>query len=348
MKKGLILLGVLVMIGAILVPAAMPASEPQAKVFKWKAQTSFAAGSLNFKGAEAAMNHLRRMTNGRLDIRCYGTGAIVASAEVTPALGKGAFEVGSYAPAYDTGLDPGLSIFFSIPSIWGINDVREMRIWYDQFGGGKMLREAYDKYNIYWVGPTFNGAEPIFSKVPLRKIEDFKGIKIRTIAGITADVVTRLGAKPTFIPGGDTYGALNSGVVDAAEWISLAEDVSMGLHEVTKYVLYPSFHCPAGMTQWSVNKDTWNQLPDDLKAAFEAIIPILDINYDYWAQAADYDALTKIKAKGLVHTQLSAEDNAKIRQISLQVTEAYKTKSPLADKAITSIVNYLKLTGTLK
>jgi hypothetical protein len=64
--------------------------------------------------------------------------------------------------------------------------------------------------------------------------------------------------------------------------------------------------------------------------------------------ASDIDALKTCLAKGMERTQLSAEDMEKAREISVQVAMEYKQKSPLSDKVITSILDYLKKAGKLK
>lgn len=262
------------------------------------------------------------------------------------ACGKGVFEAIHHSGGFATGLDAGFGPLFSAPGLW--DHPREVREWMEGFGGRKIFEEAYAKYHVYFAGTTLIGAEPIMSKVPLRRLEDFKGKKIRTPAGLTSMIFAKLGASPVPLPAGEIYSALETGVIDAAEFVTLADDYGAALHEVTKSFLWPSFHGPIGTTDWGVNLEAWKKLPPDLQAAFRAMVFEADYRNEIMAAVADYEAFKKMKAKGLEHTQLSVSDMEKVKKLSLDVAMEYKGKSPLAGKTITSIVDYLKATGKLK
>jgi len=320
--------------------------DAQQKVFKWRAQTYAVPGTVGYKSQEIALQHLKEVTGGRLEVKLHGTGVLVGAFESLEACGKGLFEAVHHPDAYATRLDAGFAPIFSAIGLW--EEPREVRIWIEGYGGKNIMREAYAKYNLHYAGSTLIGAEPIMSKVPLRKLEDFKGIKIRTPAGLTSMLFSKLGASPVPLPGGEIYTALDTGVIDAAEFVTLAENFGAGLHEVSKYVLWPSFHGPIAVVNWGVNMDAWKKLPDDLKVAFEMMVYEADYLYDIMSAVADQEALKKMIAKGLEHTRLSAADMEKAKKLSLEVALEYKKKSPLADRVVTSIIDYLKVTGKLK
>jgi len=186
------------------------------------------------------------------------------------------------------------------------------------------------------------------SKKPINTLEDFKGIKIRTPGGLTSMLFQKLGASPVPIPGGELYTALSTGVVDAAEFVTLAEDWDIGLHEVTKYVLYPSFHGPIAHCDFTINKNAWDKLPADIKAIMKTWVYELDARYDYMSAAESITTLKKMTDKGLVHCTLSDADMKKARDLSLEVAMEWRKKSPMAEKVVDSIINFLKISGALK
>ena len=94
-----------------------------------------------------------------------------------------------------------------------------------------MLREAYAKYNVYPVGVSWWGVESIVAKKPIKKMEDFKGVKFRSPQGMTAEILTKLGASIVVLPGGEVFSALDKGVVDAADWATISMNQRMGFHE---------------------------------------------------------------------------------------------------------------------
>jgi len=338
--------GVVVAALGILFAIGVLDCDAQQKVFKWRAQTYAVPGTVGYKSQEIALQHLKEATGGRLEVKLHGTGVLVGAFESLEACGKGLFEAVHHPDAYATRLDAGFAPIFSAIGLW--DEPREVRIWIEGYGGKKLMSEAYAKYNLHYAGSTLIGAEPIMSKVPLRKLEDFKGIKIRTPAGLTSMLFTKLGASPVPLPGGEIYTALDTGVINAAEFVTLAENFGAGLHEVSKYVLWPSFHGPIAVVNWGVNMDAWKKLPDDLKVAFEMMVYEADYLYDIMSAVADQEALKKMVAKGLEHTRLSAADMERAKKLSLEVALEYKKKSPLSDRVITSIIDYLKATDKLK
>ena len=148
------------------------------------------------------------------------------------------------------------------------------RIETDQFfmnrGFRDMLRKAYARYNIYWLGWVYDPGFQIISKVPINSVADLKGLKIRA-TGLLAPTFAKLGASPTFIPAEELYTSLAQGIVDAACWGGEMETVDMKLHEVAKHYIYPP---QSGwlIFPYLVNLDTWNALPDDLKEIVETMV----------------------------------------------------------------------------
>ena len=294
------------------------------KVYKWRAQTYAVPGSVGYKALEIALENLKEATGGRIDIKLYGVGTLVGPFDQLDAVGKGIFECAFNAGAYYAGKDAAFAAFFSLIGVW--DSTEDVKIWAYYFGGNDLIAELYAKYNVHYVGPALVGAEPIMSNVPLKSLEDFKGIKIRTAGGLGAGLFSKLGASPVNLGGGELYTALDTKVVDAAEFVSLAENYDIGLHEVTKYVLYPSFHGPIALCDF-----------------FE-----LDARFDYMSTAESLKALGKMKEAGIEQTQLSDADMKKAKQISLEVALDWKKKSPMSEKMIDSIISYLKLKGSLQ
>ena len=316
------------------------------KVFKWRAQTYAVPGSVGYKALDMALQNLKEATGGRLDIKLYGVGTLVGPFDQLDAVGKGIFECAFNAGAYYAGKDAAFAAFFSLIGVWDSTD--DVKIWAYYFGGNELIEELYAKYNVQYVGPALVGAEPIMSNVPLKTLDDFKGIKIRTAGGLGAGLFSKLGASPVNLGGGELYSALDTKVVDAAEFVSLAENYDIGLHEVTKYALYPSFHGPIALCDFGVNKKAWEKLPDDLKAALKTWIFELDARFDYMSKAESLRALEKMKKAGVEQTQLSSADMKKAKQLSLEVALEWKKKSPMSEKVIDSIISYLNLKGSLQ
>jgi TRAP-type C4-dicarboxylate transport system substrate-binding protein len=101
-----------------------------------------------------------------------------------------------------------------------------------------------------------------FSKKPLAKPEDFKGVRIRTWGGITATALAAMGMAPNVIAVGELTTALQQGTVDATV-TGLTSAYELKLWELLKYVNFTQL---SASRQWgAVNLDALNALPKDLQ-----------------------------------------------------------------------------------
>jgi TRAP-type mannitol/chloroaromatic compound transport system substrate-binding protein len=308
-------------------------------------QTYAVAETVDYQGQQEAIAWLDQATNGRIKITLYLSGALVGYADMLEALGAGTFEVAFNVVSFFSGLDPGFSAICGIPGI--DRTPRDVRIWFDPFGGNEIYRDAYLDYNVYFVRPTILGAEGLFTKRPIRTLEDIQGLKVRTAPGLSHELFVKLGASPQSLPGSELYTALDTGLIDAAEFVSLTTNYDMGLHEVTEAVLYPSFHAPTFNSDVSVNLDAWNELPDDLKAIMEAFAQRVSDNYNYWGAAADYETLNELKNAGMEIADLSDEDKQTITELGILGAEDWRSKSELSDRVIGSWFDYMRFIGKM-
>jgi len=119
----------------------------------------------------------------------------------------------------------------------------------------------------------------------INSIADLQGLKMR-IPGLAGDVFAEAGGTAVRISGGEIYTSLQTGVIDAAEWVGPYNDLALGMHEVAKYYYYPGWHEPGSMLEFIINKDSFNALPPDLQAIVT-----------YAARAANQDMLDEFTAR---------------------------------------------------
>jgi TRAP-type mannitol/chloroaromatic compound transport system substrate-binding protein len=79
-------------------------------------------------------------------------------------------------------------------------------------------------------------------------------------------VLTRLGATTVNMPGGEVFTALQTGAIDATDWVSPYNDLAFGLHKAAKYYYYPGWQEPQAVLELLVNQKALDTLPDDLRA----------------------------------------------------------------------------------
>ena len=239
------------------------ASEP-AKTYTWKMVTAWPK---NYPGlgtaAERLAERVKTMSDGRLTIKVYAGGELVPPLEVFDAVSRGTAELGHGAAYYWKGKVSTAQFFTSVP--FGLS-TQEMNAWLSKGGGQALWDEAYAPYGVkpFVVGNTGMQMGGWFNK-EINSLDDLKGLKIRT-PGLGGEVLTKLGAITVNIPGGEVFTALQTGAIDATDWVSPYNDQAFGLQQAAKYYYYPGWQEPQAVLELLVNQKALDSLPADLQA----------------------------------------------------------------------------------
>lgn len=234
------------------------------QTFDWKMYTTWPK---NFPGLGTGANFLAeqitKMSNGRLTVTVYGAGERVPALETFDAVSRGSAEMGHCAAYYWKGKSPATPFFTAVP--FGLT-AQEMNGWLYYGGGMELWRELYAQFNLvpFEAGNTGTQMGGWFNK-EINSLADLQGLKMR-IPGLGGDVLQRLGVTTINIPGGELFTSLQSGAIDATEWVGPYNDLAFGLHKAAKYYYYPGWQEPGPTLECIVNQDAYQQLPDDLKA----------------------------------------------------------------------------------
>ena len=257
----------LVLAGCAPAPAGNGDSVGQAapaEVFRWKLITTWPKNLPGLGMApERLADELRVMSQGRLDIKVYGAGELVGPFEVFDAVSQGTAEMGHGAAYYWRGKAPIAAMFATVP--FGMN-AQEMNAWLHYGGGMALWEELYAPFNLVPLACGNSGVQMAgwFNK-EINSLEDLKGLKMR-IPGLGGEVLQRAGGVPVALPGSEVFTALQTGVIDATEWVGPFNDLALGLQDVAEYYYYPGWHEPGPTLEAIINKDAWDSLPEDLQA----------------------------------------------------------------------------------
>ncbi len=299
--------------------AAVSAAAPQ-KVYEWRMVTTWPKNLPGMGIAPETMaKKIKLMSNGRLNIKVYGAGEIVPPLEVFEAVSRGTVQMGHGASYYWKGKIPIAQFFTAMP--FGLT-AQEINGWLFHGGGMQLWRELYAKYNLVPFAGGNTGVQMAgwFNK-EINSLEDIKGMKMR-IPGLGGEVFNRAGGTSVNLPGGEIFTSMQTGVIDATEWAGPYNDLAFGLHQVAKYYYYPGWQEPGPNLELIVNKEAWDELPDDLKAIVENAS--LAVNADLLAEytARNNAALRElIDVHGVELRQLPADVLSEIRKISYTMTE---------------------------
>lgn len=239
-------------------------AEKPKQTFKWKMVTSWPK---NFPGLgqapETFARYVNAMSDGRLEVKVYGAGQLVPGLEVFDAVAAGTAEMGHSGAYYWKGKMPAAPIFSAIP--FGMN-AQEMNGWLHYGGGLEMWQALYKPFGVIPFAGGSTGVQTAgWFKKEINSVEDLKGLKMR-IPGLGGDVLKKVGGLPVTLTGGELFTALQTGAIDATEWVGPYNDLAFGLYKAADYFYYSGWHEPSTMLEFIVNEAAFNSLPDDLKA----------------------------------------------------------------------------------
>jgi TRAP-type mannitol/chloroaromatic compound transport system substrate-binding protein len=264
--------------------AVVVGPEMQAGQYQWKLVTTWPK---NFPGLGSGPENFARyvdeMSAGRLKVHVYGAGEIVPAFEIFDAVSQGVAQAGHGASYYWKGKIPASVFFTTIP--FGMN-AQETNGWLHYGGGLELWRELYAPFNIIPFAGGSSGVQMAgwFNR-EINSVADLQGLKMR-IPGLAGDVFSQAGGTAVRISGGELYTSLQTGVIDATEWVGPYNDLALGLYQVAKYYYYPGWHEPGSMLEFIINRDAFEELPPDLQAIVT-----------YAARAANQDMLDEFTAR---------------------------------------------------
>jgi TRAP-type mannitol/chloroaromatic compound transport system substrate-binding protein len=155
--------------------------------------------------------------------------------------------------------------------------------------------------------------------------------------GLGGEVIQRLGAIPVNLPGGEIFTALQSGAIDATEWVGPYNDQAFGLYKAAKNYYAPGWHEPGTTMECMMNEKAYNALPADLQAIVKAAIRL--VNHDMLAEytARNQLALHELETQHGVKAKPFPDDVLReLKKLSDAVLDEEAAKDPLSQKVWTS------------
>lgn len=299
------------------------------KPIKWKGQSCFGlATPLGKNTIVLWQQNVERMSGGRLQITLHEPGEIVPATKVYDGVRDGLLDFGLNTPGWQKGKYPAGDLFYTLPA--GILEFNDLIIWLYGGGGKELEQQMYgDELIVFPLGLT--PPEELWSKTPVKKLEDMKGLKIRA-AGLSMELWEKLGASVILLPGGEVLPALQRGLIDATEYLEASVDYTLGFHEVCKYRFGPSVHMSNNIFQLLIKTASWKALPDDLKAIVEmaAMAATFQGYATFWMDTIEFNK--KIEEYGTITTKLSKEDQARCRQLGFEILDEKSKKDPYFKK----------------
>ncbi len=304
-------------VAALAVPAVSNAQ--QGASYNWKMACAWGGGVLMDALSKAFAEKMDVYSGGRFKIQTFPGGALGNALKVTDTVKNGVAEMGNTWIGYDWGKDP-TSVLFG--GYAGSFDCERMLHWLFE-GSGKELQAQYrmETDGIVSMPLGIRTCEAfVHSRKPVKTLADLKGLKLRT-AGAWLEMSKELGAAPVTTAGGDVYPMLERGAIDAVEWGSLSENISMGFHKIAKYISYPGVHQPTAPFELAINKEAWAKLSDADKKLVEGVARLVTLDFYMKLGQEDAKALDFYKKAGNTIIELAPEVQVAAHKIGVDWAE---------------------------
>jgi len=291
-------------------------------------------------GVARMAKQIEQASAGRLKIRVYAAGELVPAMEVFDTVSRGTVEMGHGAAYYWKGKSEAAQFFTAIP--FGMTAM-EMNGWL-YFGGGlELYRELYGQFSLvpFPAGNTGVQMGGWFNR-EINSINDLQGLVMR-IPGFGGAVLERAGGTPVTLPGGEIFTSLQTGAIDATEWVGPYNDMVMGLQDAAKYYYYPGWQEPGPSLECIVNQDAWAKLPADLQGIVELACSALNdqMTAEFTARNAEYLAELEQDASVQIR-EFPAEVLAQLRTYSNELVAELIERDESAAKIFASFSAYKK------
>jgi TRAP-type C4-dicarboxylate transport system substrate-binding protein len=281
---------------------------------------------------------VEKRTHGRVKVDYYPGGTLAQGPWLYDAVMQGIADIGHCLLAYTRGTFP-LTEVADLPlgCKTGYIATKMMNEYYK-----KMKPKEFDDLKIFWMsgqGPTI-----IHTRTPVNKLEDLKGMKIRS-TGLSEKIITALGGAAVSMPMAETYDALQKGVVEGVV-CPMEALFNWRLGEVVKYTTESYGASTSTCSTIVMSKKKWSSLPSDIQQIMDKISEEwIDYHGKYWDQL-DQEGSDYTLKRGNKIIPLSPEENGrwaeKVKPLLNDYVNSMKAKGLPGGEALQFCMDYIK------
>ena len=268
---------------------------------------------------------IENLADGSFEFLIAEPAEIVPALAIVDAVREGKVKAGYTWLGYDYGKMPVSVLFGAVP--FGM-EPWEYTAWWYEAGGAELAQELYRRENMQillcgLIGPETAG----WFRSPIESLDDIEGLKIR-FAGLGGEVLQRLGASVTLLPGPEIFQALDKGAIDATEYSLPNVDDALGFDKVAKLNYFPGWHQVFTALHLVVHIDEWNRLSNQHRSAIDTACSAGVTRNLAKAEAVQGAIVRNFASKGVTATYLPLDILRELERVSSQVLQEEASKDP--------------------
>jgi len=297
--------------------AALALSDASAQV-KWDMPTPYSDGEFHTVNVKRFVADVKRLGGGQLDITVHSNGSLIKHPDMLRAVSTGQVNIAEFLLGQFGNEDPVFAadnlpfVAAGWDNAWKFYQAQKPALEKKLQGRGLRLL-----YSVAWPG------QGIYTRNPLKSVEDLKGAKFRTYSPQTARLAELLGASPIVVQVPDIPQMFATGAMQAMITSSATGTSTKAWEFVKNYYLTNAFH-PKNVIV--VNERAFQRLPDNLKkAVLEAAADAEKRGWEFGKQR-ESTANKELAANGMTIHEPDAAMKAAYRKVGeIMLAEWQKT-----------------------
>ncbi len=330
------------MVSLLVLSLSLMATSVFAATLNLKFASTNAAGEPSYEVQKKWTDAVEKASNGRIHIDLLPLDAVVKSSDLLTGVRNKIINGAISTSAWYAGDDPGFGLIGDTTSAWNTDE--DMYKFYYFGGGMEVVDKIFNAYGAKLIAVCMTGAESLPSKIPLRKVEDFKGVKMRAPSGPIQNLFAKMGAAPVGLPSSEVYTALEKGVIDAADYTTFSGNYKTGVLDIAKHPIYPGIHS-SPTVHIIMNLEQWNSLPENDKVFMQMFFKGLALDSMLRPHYEDRIAFSEAVKKGVEPIAWSDEEKAKVRGFAREIWAEIAKKSEVGKMYYDALQKYLASQG---
>ncbi len=332
----------LTMVSLLILSLCLMVASAFAAPISLKFASTNAAGEQAFEVQKEWTDAVEKASNGRIKISLLPLDAVIKSSDLLTGVRNNIIDGAVSTSAHYAGDDAGFGLIGDTISAWN-SDEDILKFYY--FGGGlEVVDKIFQAYGAKLIGVCVTGAESLPSKLPLRGVADFQGVKMRAPSGPIHKLFAKMGAAPVGLPGSEIYTSLEKGVIDAADFSTFSNNQKQGVHSIAKYPIYPGIHS-SPTVHIIMNLKKWNNLSENDQFFMQRFFKGLALDSLLKPHYEDQIAYSEAVKDGAEPIAWSNEEKAKVRAYARDIWKEIADKSEIGKMYYDTLQKFLKSQG---
>ena len=293
---------------------------------KWDMPTPYSDGEFHTRNVRAFVEDVQKATGGKLQIQVHSTGSLIKHPDILRAVSTGQVNIAEFLLGQFGNEDPVFAAD-NIPFVAAGYDAA----WKFYQAQKPELRKSLQKrglrllYAVAWPG------QGIYTKAPLKSVDDLKGTKFRTYSPLTARLAELLGASPTVIQVPEIPQMFATGAVHAMITSSATGTSTKAWEFVNNYYKTSAFH-PKNVVV--VNRRAFSRLPKDQQNALAKAAATAEKRGWEMSKAREKEGDETLAKNGMSVREPDAAMKAAFRKIGAQMADEWEKQAGASGQAI--------------